>query len=390
MHILARSMLTELAQVFLLAVAVVTPVMLLVGVAFDLPREFGAWQIVMVLPYLLPEALRNSMQAAALFAACSVFGRMAASNELLALSSLGISLDRVVRPVLILATLLSLTCVWLYDAGERWGKPGVKRVLSKAVVEITYKMLRAYHAYDTANMKICVKGVKGRSLIHPTLLLPASDGTSTVISAEEGKLYARDNCMGVVLQNGTIHTDRVTAVFPDTIEQVVSFQATPPVEPSWRPEFCTLPELHAVIRSLQGQIARLAHAARIGPTVPAPPHEAGARGSPAAVPTIGEQLATARQHLHWLQAKVYRQWANGFFCLAFVTIGIPVAIKLRRDDHLSSFFVCFMPIIAMNHPLHSICIQLAEAGHAPPWWPCVGDAVLMTCGVGLFCRWVRI
>ena len=109
----------------------------------------------------MPEALRNATEAAALFAACSVFGRMAASNELIALSSLGISPFKVIRPVLLVATLLSLGCVWLYDIGEWWGQKGIHQVLIDSAEEIAYRFLRTKHSYAKGEVSLNVKSVEG-------------------------------------------------------------------------------------------------------------------------------------------------------------------------------------------------------------------------------------
>ncbi len=46
-------------------------------------------------------------------------------------------------------------------------------------------------------------------------------------------------------------------------------------------------------------------------------------------------------------------------------IGIPVSMRVGSRDYLTSFFACFLPIVLLNHPLHNLCIKLAESGRAP-------------------------
>lgn len=47
--------------------------------------------VVQTVPYIVPEMLRFIIPGCLLFAVCSVFGRMTASNEIVAMKSLGIN-----------------------------------------------------------------------------------------------------------------------------------------------------------------------------------------------------------------------------------------------------------------------------------------------------------
>ncbi len=93
--------------------------------------------------------------------------------------------------------------------------------------------------------------------------------------------------------------------------------------------------------------------------------------------------------MHWLESQIHRRWAHGFFCLAYVLVGIPVAIRVRSRDYLTSFFVCFLPVVVFNHPLHNICMKMAEAGRAPSFTPWLGDVILALLGVGFLLRALR-
>ena len=49
-----------------------------------------------------------------------------------------------------------------------------------------------------------------------------------------------------------------------------------------------------------------------------------------------------------LKTEPWRRWANGFSCLFFVTAGIPLSIRQRSGDFLTSFFLCFLPILLVG------------------------------------------
>ena len=327
MNVITRSVVINYLLVFGLSLAISVALLLFVGASLDLPKDVGVTEILLMLPYLLPEAVRNAMQAAALFAACSVFGQLSAGNEILALSSLGISPWKVIRPVVVLAVLMSLTCVWLYDVGESWGQRGIHQVVVNSVETIAYRYLRTKHAYTKDHVTLNVKAVEGRKLIGPMLIMERPEHAEPItITAEEAELrtLGRNRELSLVMRNGTAYIgERVSMAFPEAMEQVISLGDPADSLPTWPPSYCTLADLH---QDIARQAAALAHlkqnpldASPVWNTAPPPP------GTPP--PSHAEVLDTEREHMHWLKAQVNRRWANGFFCLAFVMMGIPVSMR---------------------------------------------------------------
>ena len=70
--------------------------------------------------------------------------------------------------------------------------------------------------------------------------------------------------------------------------------------------------------------------------------------------------------LYRLLTEPHRRWSAGFSCLCFAWVGIPVAIRLRNRDFLTSFFLCFLPILIVYYPLLMFGIHLTKAGTFPP------------------------
>src|SRR5215469_14470358 len=174
MRILTRYVLAELLKIFLVTLTALTMMM----VAYGLWRQareqgLGPQQVVRLIPYILPEMLRYTIPATLLFAACSVYGRMAGSNEVVAIKSLGISPMVVVWPCYILAFLLSLFTVLLNDVAITWGQAGIQQVVFDSVEEIVYGMLRTQRSYTNKNITVLVKAVEGRRLIQPTFTFAA-------------------------------------------------------------------------------------------------------------------------------------------------------------------------------------------------------------------------
>jgi lipopolysaccharide export system permease protein len=386
MQSVVRYVLFDYLLVFFIALVITAGLMLFVGATLDLPQDIGAAEIVLMMPYLVPEAVRNAMQAAALFAACSVFGRLSASNELLALSSLGISPFKVIRPVLLVATLLSLCCVWLYDIGESWGQKGIEQVLVDSAEQIAYRFLRTKRSYSKGHVALNVKGVEGRKLIRPTLIMETPDQPEPVtVSAEEGELrtVGRERGLSILMRRGTVYIGDVASMaFPDSMEQVVTL-GDAGRQSRWPPNHRSLAGLQENLADQRALVTRMESMPRLSPAAWM------AATAPQTLAASTSELETERVHLHWIETQINRRWTNGFFCLAYVAIGIPVAMRVRSRDYLTSFFACFLPVVLLNHPLHNLCIKLAESGRAPAALPWAGDLLLILIGGVLLSRSLR-
>jgi lipopolysaccharide export system permease protein len=191
MQRITRYVLAELLKVFALALGCMTIFLVFGGVAKEAIREgLGFTAVLQLLPYSLPLALRFTVPGTILFATCSVFGRMSASNEIVAIKSLGISPLRVVWPALGLAAAMSIVALWLNDIAVSWGDVGVNRVIVQSIEQIAYGKLRTQRSYSNERgLSIHVRDVEGRRLIMPTLSWqPASASAPVVVTADEAEL----------------------------------------------------------------------------------------------------------------------------------------------------------------------------------------------------------
>src|SRR5690606_3549692 len=99
-------------------------------------------------PYVLPEAMQFTLPGALLLATTGVFGRMAASNEVVAVKSLGISPLALAWPALCLAAVISLAAVLLNDLAVSWGRTGRERVLIESMETVAYNQLRTRKSFS--------------------------------------------------------------------------------------------------------------------------------------------------------------------------------------------------------------------------------------------------
>ena len=371
-----RYILAELLKVFLVALLALTALLLFSDVTREMRNKgLGFAQIVLVLPYLLPYAMRTSMQGALLFAICSVYGRMAATNEIVAVKSMGISPMKLVWPTIWCVGIpLSLLGTWLDDLGASWGEHGMARVIIDSTDEVAYGMLKTHRSYAVPKQQfaIAVKNVEGRRLIKPTLIFtPPGEKHEVTIVAEEGELRVDrvNSRLTILMHKGTINvsTNKFEMRFDDTIEQAL------PLDSKLHNVITRelIDEQAAVVAKLRQEIKDMG---RVPANVPAlvARHE-----------ELTRQVQAEQHQLNFLQMKFHQKWANSFCCLAFVLIGIPVSVTTRRGDFLTSFMICFLPIVSAYQPLQFVGASLAQSGDVPAYTVWFGNFVLFGIGVWL-------
>jgi lipopolysaccharide export system permease protein len=370
MKIMTRYVLSEMLQVFLVALTALTLFMLVIGLAKEAQQQgLGLLQILALVPFVLPDAMRFAVPGTMLFAVASVFGRLSSSNEITALKAAGITPLAVIWPVAGLAITVSIACVWLNDVAVSWGRDGVRGVVVRSLEEIIYSRLQQQRSYSTKQLAINVKGVEGRRLIRPTMSFqPNNSSPSVTLSAMEAELKtdADAGSLTAICRNGTVRVGDVEVAFPDTIERVIPLDAInrkglhekSPSEIGMADFAAARQETLGMIQRLEQKAAgRQATALLTGQLdLTSPAHAAGERNA----------VTSLWGRIHRIDMEPWRRWANGFSCLAFVLVGAPMAIRMRNADFLTSFFLCFLPILLVYYPVFMAGVSQAKAGDLPP------------------------
>ena len=93
--------------------------------------------------------------------------------------------------------------------------------------------------------------------------------------------------------------------------------------------------------------------------------------------------------LYRLMTEPHRRWSAGFSCLCFAWVGAPLAIRLRNTDFLTSFFLCFLPILVVYYPLLAYGVDGAKGGSIPPYSVWAGNLFLLPWGGRLLWKVLR-
>jgi len=310
-----------------------------------------------------------------------------------AIKAQGISPMAILWPVFILSTVLSIATIWLNDLAVSWGRQGAQKVVVEAVADIAYSMLKADGSYSSPSFSINVREVEGQRLISPTISVPTRGSQpATTITADWAELES-DKVAGVLriaLWNSTFDIEgEVTMRYPGLYVQEVSLRDASRAKcDSMHPSTMSLrdmPEQKVVQRKLIEQTD----------------YKLAARAAYQMLAGDFQALTEKKWHgqlhnreatwgrLHRLRTEPHRRCSAGFACLCFVWVGAPMAIRRRTSDFLTSFFLCFLPILAVYYPLLAYGIDGAKGGTLPPYAVWAGNILLLLWGTYLLKKVIR-
>jgi len=384
MFILTRYVVWDTLKYFLAALIVLTLIITL-GIGVQKGLQAGLPPLIMLetMPFMLPEMLGISIPVAMLFAVSTVFGRMTALNEIIALKSLGISPMVVVWPALVLAALLSLGTVWMYEIAALWCRPAVKWIVCESIEQIAYSALKKNGSYtsDDDQLTVIVQAVEGRKLIRPIIIIrDASGNVKARFEAAEAELRSDWSQKPPILEilctdtkidwGGVKWTDRGTMRYPLPM-------APPPVQRYHR-DWVAMRDIPRLIGELEAGIRGIEQY-----------REANKALGVAESPDDDAKIAYDRFQIARLRTEMHRRWSNGFTCLCFAMIGVPVAMLRRHADILANFFTCFLPILAVYYPVWMFGEHISTTGKAWPVSFWMANALLALAAVVLLRRIVR-
>lgn len=397
MKIMSRYILIELTKWFLVSLTALTLIIVIFGVSREaIHRGLPPAQVAMLIPYVLPDALRLSVPGTLLLAATSVFGRMAASNEVVAIKSMGISPISILWPMWALAFVLSVVTVYLNDIAVSWGRNGMQSVVINAAEDIAYGMLKTQKRYHSQFFSINVKRVEGKKLVRPHVWIKGHDSSPTVtIMAEEAELRSDlENGMLIIsMRNGSIETtdgnENYSIEFPDTMEREIPlYEVSRAGAISKVPSRMRVGEIPREVTQQKAEIERMENkmAARAANQMLGGDFDGLADEE---WKTREQRLDKANSRLCRLQTEPWRRWAAGFSCLCFAWVGAPMAIRRRNQDFLTSFFLCFLPILLVYYPLLVWGVDGAKHGELPAYSVWAGNMLLFAWGAYLLRKVVR-
>lgn len=386
-----RYVLCDVMKVFAVALTVMTTLISLILIGKEMVGQGISYlSIVKLLPYILIMALQFCLPATLLFAVCCIYGRISAENEIIAIKSAGVSPMRVFRPIWVVGLLISFPAVWVQDQGFSWARKGIQQVGLRSLEQVMYKRLESQKHYNSEKgLVIHVQDIEDRWLLKPTIWMfsSASNQLST-IHAERAKISVDPNrdilTIELVDAMFELGTGRKWHTFAETFElPLIQASKSGGVETS--PSSYSMMEIPEELKRLM----ELNERRREHLATEMSFHLGTGRYVSLQAPQLQETKSELRSNevkMARLKSEPMRRWALGFGCLAFVWMGVPMAILLKNADYWWTFGLCFIPILLIYYPILGLSLEMCKKGAWPPASMWLANAVLIAIGAWLMRR----
>ncbi len=364
--ILFRMILWELVKVFGIALFAITGILLMAGIVAEATQQgLGPGQILGAIPLLVPSTLPYTLPATTLFAACVVYGRLAADNEILAIKAAGVNLGAAVMPGVILGLVMSFMTMGLYYRIIPYTHHLLRSLVFRDAEELLYNRLKKQGmlAHSQLPYAMFVKGVQGRKLINPTFKRRDAKGDVDVV-AQAREAHLRVNLakgqMLIHMRHGVASTDDGSrGYFEDRVFEV-PLPMNLAQDPNRRARDMTWQEILAKrvewLEAIDKSDEEIATTQAKLEKTPAEPvlsqHVTNLKG----------RLKHERQQLLFLDVELQMRPALSLGCLCFILVGCPVGIWFSKGDYLSAFITCFLPVAVSYYPLMLCGTGMAKEG----------------------------
>jgi len=383
MKLLQRYVLVELLKVFFFLLSALTVLLVFVGVFREASASgLGPSQAMKIMPYVAPSMLPFTIPATLLLTVCLVYGRMAGDQEITAAKAAGINVTAMLWPSIILGITLSFGSFALTDRVIPWAMGNIKRIVTAAMEDIFLDVLRSQHTMKIKDhgLEISVMGVHGRRLVRPVIqYTPAGRSTITVQAQEATIEFDLDE------QVAHLHLVRAFMDLPgqtsDYHERIDRTIPLPFKDDETNPRHMTVIELNRDVKRRSDELKRRRQRRDINTAGALLLGEfdelvAGESGS------YEHQYVYDREDLAKGRTQIHSRYALASSCFFFALMGGPIAILQARRQFLTSFFMCFMPILILYYPLVLLMINLSKLDIVSPVWSVwVGNAILLAVGV---------
>ncbi len=388
MRLLQRYILAELLKVFGFLLSILTVLLVFVGVFREATASgLGTAQALQILPFVVPSLMPFTIPATLLLTVCLVYGRIAGDQEVTAAKSAGINVLSLLSPALALGFVLSLASLVLTDQVIPWAMVNIQRIVTGAMEDIFLDMLRTKHIVSdpTRGVSVMVMDVQGKRLIRPTFRYSPPGGESKTIQAREAtvRFDLEKREIRLRLDHGLIDLGGSNSIATKEVE--IPF-AMPKELRDMKPRHMSIHEINGRAAEIDSELNAYLAERDLDAAFAMTLGEFGSLGS---LPGLADPKFYHQEvekpkvsDLRKLHAEVHSRLAMSTSCLFFVLIGGPFAMLQARRQFLTSFILCFVPILTVYYPLVLGMQNLCKTGQADPSWAMwIGNAVLLVAGL---------
>lgn len=369
MRILHRYVLIELLRVFVLLALGLTILLVFVGVAGEAAKNgLGPAQIQKILPWIIPSLFPFTIPATLLLTVCVVYGRMAGDQEITAIKSAGISVMTMLWPSFILGSILSLCTFVLTDRYIPLARGHIERIITNAMEDIFLDILRTKNQFTDIDHGIAINvlGVEGKRLIQPTFRYTPFGGQAITVVAREAwlKFDIPREQVRLIVADGyietpggeTVHIEHEEYPFPLPSRNEAPKARNIPIETIRR----EMADIETERQELDHRrIFQSAFALTTGNFDSIQPETLRNH-------QLKRNMLDERHSK--LNTEIHARLALACSCFFFVLVGSPFAILQGKRQFLTTFAICFAPILVAYYPIVMLTMHLAKDDKINPEW----------------------
>lgn len=371
MKLLQRYILGELVRVFLLLVTALTVMLVFLGVFREgMESGLGPVQLLQIMPFVVPSILPFTIPATLLLSVCVVYGRISGDLEVIAAKSAGISAMQLLIPAFLLGLVSAIGSFGLLNYAIPWGVDNIDRVVTQAMEEIFFDVLRTQHyvsiSYPEVGYAITVRDVKNRTLLDPTIRYRKNYQQYT-IRAEAAQIRFDLENKEIVMHLKNVSGGGAETEFSGEMKYATHrFPLLLDVRDTASRNL-TLVALREEIAKSEVRQKKLAIEKNIEATMLLFTGEFQ-QLTTGKLSTLEHAdryaLKCEREH----RAEIHNRYSMSASCWFFVLLGGPFAMLQARRQFITSFILCFVPILLIYYPVMFLMINLCKSGSVQPWW----------------------
>lgn len=368
--LLQRYIFGELVRVFSLLVVVLTIMLVFVGLFREATeRGLGMVQILQIMPFVVPSMLPFTIPATLLLAVCVVYGRISGDLEVIAAKAAGVSANQLLAPAFLLGAILTVGSFGLTNFAIPWAVDNIERIVTQAIEDIFLDVLTSQHHYSDANKgySITVHDVRNRTLIDAMFQYRSSNHQQISVRAREARirfdlerkeirLSLKDAQGSRAGSDSEAELGRTELSFP-LPEQIGKAKA----------RHLTLSTLTTrIAESIELQKTRDVQVNQEAIAMLLTGDFSELTGSSMA--RLMHEKKKALEDERRFRAEIHSRFSMSASCLFFAFVGGPFSMFQARRQFITSFIMCFLPILLVYYPVMFLMMNLSKNGTVDPWW----------------------
>lgn len=369
MKFMQRRIVGELLRVFLLLTIGMTGMLVFVGVFQQAQGRLSPGKLLEIMPYIVPTMLPFTIPATLLLAITVVYGRMAGDLEVIAFKAAGVSPMKLLTPAFALGGILAVLSYGLTNFATPWAMDNMERIVYQALGDIFLEVIDSQHYYTDPDQgySITVEDVQDRDLINPTFCVRQSDHRQLKVSADRARISFDLEAEKILIY---LLNPRGSVPGRDSDFMMGEREFALPLrneKAKPKPRYMTIANICDEIDSFKSRIeeSQLRRDQESAMLMLTGDFVQFGEGS---IQPFADFPRTAEKRIRRLHTETHSRYSMAGSCLFFALLGGPFAVYQARRQFITSFIMCFLPILLVYYPVMFLMVNLGKKGDVDPSW----------------------